>query len=613
MVDEYQFHEGFLQPSWIEPYRVPSNVPDRFRSFRVFALDPSLPKIQGSIATVIVPLEPDVASGPSSMLFRVSAINDEESLHFRALELDGDFNMLSDGIEPDPADARFHAQMVYAIALLTYESFRRALGRHVCWAFFDSKRKLRTPLTLCPFGMLAKNAYYDRADQEIRFGYYDAAGKHATYRNFQYTSMSSDVITHEVTHALLDGLRPYFNRPGSDEVQAFHEAFGDLIALLQRFTFTRLLEVQLNTLQGKLSDSKLLLMIAPQLGKASGLPDGLRTFKSALKQIEEDPSGEKDLDVVTMDELTPAERRSPHKLGQVLAEAIFDSFHVILDRKLDPFIRLATNGTGTLPEGNLSADLLSSMVHVTKRTAAQFMGICIRAIDYCPPVSIEFGDYLRALITADRALVKEDPHGYREAIIKACALRGIYPRHVATHSETALNWDPPPQPLRIEELGLSQLQFNGDPAVPVNEAEVRRQGALLGRQITSRPELRKAFGLVSYTGPSGEYGIPEIVSIRNSRRVGPDSQVGFDIVIEVVQARHTTIAGRRVRIHGGATVVLDPLGNVRFVVRKRVDSDERMQRTMAFLESGDPKYLDSVAEDKPVSLKQLCFSDSTRT
>ncbi len=313
--------------------------------------------------------------------------------------------------------------------------------------------------------------------------------------------------------------------------------------------------------------------------------------------------------LVSLDDLTTPERRNPHLLGRVLAEAIFDSFHIILDRKLDPFIRLATNGTGNLPEGNLPVDLLSCMVHVTKRTAAQFMGICIRAIDYCPPVSIEFGDYLRALITADRSLIKEDPHGYREAIINACAIRGIYPRHVATHSETALNWDPPAQPLCIEELGLSQLKFNGDPAVPVNEAEVRRQGELLGRQIESRPELRKAFGLVSYTGPSGEYGVPEIVSIRNSRRAGPDSQVGFDVVVEVIQARHTNIAGRIVSIYGGATVVLDPLGNVRFVVRKRVDSDERMHRTKVFLESSDPIYLDSVAEDIPVSLKQICFSD----
>jgi len=606
MAEGYRFHGGFLRPSWVVPYPVPTNVPEAYRCFRVFALDPSLSKVQGSVATITVPRERHLASGPSSLLFKVETVDEQQALHLRPLDIDDDLALLPDGIEPDPADARFHAQMVYAIALLTYESFRRALGRHLCWAFFDVEDGLPTPLKLRPFGMRGKNAYYDRADEEIRFGYYDAAGERADYCNFQFTSMSSDVITHEVTHALLDGLRPYFDRPSSDEVLAFHEAFGDLIALLQRFTYTRLLEVQIDRLQGRLSDSKLLLMIAPQLGKAVGQAGGLRTFRSALQQVDEDPSGESDLELIRLEDLTAAQRRSPHQLGRVLAEAIFESFHVILDRKLEPLVRLATNGSGKLPDGNLPAELLSRMVHVTKRTASQFMGICIRAVDYCPPVSIEFGDYLRALVTADQALVREDPHGYREAIIGACARRGIYPRHVATHSEQALTWDAPLQPLRIAELGLSRLRFNGDPAVPLDKNEVRRQGDLLGRQLASRPELRKAMGLRAYPDTSGDYGKPEIVSIRSSLRVGPDSQVGFDLVIEVVQSRRVTIGERRMKIHGGATLVLDPLGNVRFVVRKRVDNDDRLQRTTAFLETNQ-RYLEIVADERPFPLKELCF------
>jgi len=45
--------------------------------------------------------------------------------------------------------------------------------------------------------------------------------------------------------------------------------------------------------------------------------------------------------------------------------------------------------------------------------------MCIRALDYCPPVDITFGDYLRALITADVDLVPGDEHHYRVAIIEA--------------------------------------------------------------------------------------------------------------------------------------------------------------------------------------------------
>ena len=35
--------------------------------------------------------------------------------------------------------------------------------------------------------------------------------------------------------------------------------------------------------------------------------------------------------------------------------------------------------------------------------------MCIRALDYCPAVDITFGEYLRALITADLDAVPNDP------------------------------------------------------------------------------------------------------------------------------------------------------------------------------------------------------------
>ena len=75
--------------------------------------------------------------------------------------------------------------------------------------------------------------------------------------------------------------------------------------------------------------------------------------------------------------------------------------------------------------------------------ARQFLAICIRAIDYCPPVDIEFGEFLRAVITADRDLVPDDPWDYREAWIEAFRRRRIQPQSMATLSEDALLWSPP--------------------------------------------------------------------------------------------------------------------------------------------------------------------------
>ena len=63
--------------------------------------------------------------------------------------------------------------------------------------------------------------------------------------------------------------------------------------------------------------------------------------------------------------------------------------------------------------------------------------MCIRALDYCPPIDLTFGEYLRAIITADKDLVPNDTRGYRVAFISAFRDRGIFPagvRHLAEDS-----------------------------------------------------------------------------------------------------------------------------------------------------------------------------------
>src|SRR5262249_16330940 len=79
------------------------------------------------------------------------------------------------------------------------------------------------------------------------------------------------------------------------------------------------------------------------------------------------------------------------------------------------------------------------------KTALHVLSMCVRALDFCPPVDITFGDYLRAIITADHEMVREDPFNYRLAFIDAFRRRGIYPKGIKTLSEESLRhrneWD----------------------------------------------------------------------------------------------------------------------------------------------------------------------------
>ena len=84
----------------------------------------------------------------------------------------------------------------------------------------------------------------------------------------------------------------------------------------------------------------------------------------------------------------------PHQRGAVLVSAVFGAFLTIYASRCADLIRLATNGSGILPNGEISVDLANRLASEASKTAEHVLNICIRALDYRPPVNLEFGDYL---------------------------------------------------------------------------------------------------------------------------------------------------------------------------------------------------------------------------
>lgn len=551
-----------------------------YRPLRIYTRDPAAPKLSGAVATVNVPYEP-LAPGPAGGLFVVDPQDGATGAAYRAARLDDPGVLINQGYAPSPADPCFHQQMVYAVASVTHAGFRRALGRHLSWGFATTDGA-PARLRLRPHAGRERNAFYDPELGEVSFGYFRAdatvSGRNAPHGTV-FTCLSHDIIAHEVTHALLDGLRSHFATPSGPDVLAFHEGFADLVAFFQRFSYEKLVETAIRESRGRIAGATSLLGLAEQFANTTGAGSALRTA------LDESRSGQ------------PPRQYAPglesHALGSVLVGAVFDAFSTLFQRKTARLLRLATGGTGTLPDAEIHGDLAAALADVASRLAGQFLNICIRAVDYCPPVDLELGEYLRAVITADFDLVPEDPLAYREAWVDGFRRRGIYPRGVPSLTEDALLWRRPERAIpRIAALSFAELKFRGDPGVPAGPEELVRQAEALG-QIITRPEFLGAFGLAAANDPRLPSGdvleLPRVQSIRTSRRIGPDRQIVFDLVAEVTQKRLVAPlpgddpGAPPFSFRGGATVIVSPEGEVRYVIAKNVLSQERCERQRAFM------------------------------
>ena len=130
----------------------------------------------------------------------------------------------------------------------------------------------------------------------------------------------------------------------------------------------------------------------------------------------------------------------PHKRGSILVAAVFEAFINIYKNRAADLLRIASNGTGILVLGDLHPDLVNRLSGEASKAAGHVLNMCIRALDYCPPVDITFGDFLRAIITADLDLVADDQKNYRLVFIDAFRRRGIYPSGIKTLSVESLRY-----------------------------------------------------------------------------------------------------------------------------------------------------------------------------
>src|SRR5262249_3362043 len=150
---------------------------------------------------------------------------------------------------PSEGNPQFHQQMAYAVAMTVIGYFERALGRKSLWAPHrivnevngqEKWKVFEVPrLRIYPHALRTDNAYYSPEKKALLLGYFPAEpkiGDPTAPGTMVFSCLSSDIIAHEISHALLDGLHRRFEEASNPDVPAFHEAFADIVALFHHFT-----------------------------------------------------------------------------------------------------------------------------------------------------------------------------------------------------------------------------------------------------------------------------------------------------------------------------------------------------------------------------------------
>lgn len=428
------------------------------RRLKIYAFDPqaSVTLATAMVNDYVIELpweerwESPLEIGPVNDYVEVIDFDPASGLFYAPVDLNHPDLLAQNGLDPSEGRPQFHQQMVFAVVMRTIRSFERALGRIVLWARDDTiswddnvltaiERNFTKRLRIHPHALREANAYYSPAKRALLFGYFKPDGDAVEVQaNWVFTCLSQDIIAHETTHAILHGMRQRSIEPSSVDAMAFHEAFADIVALLQHFSMPIVVRQLLADSDGSLRGAGLLSGLGDQFGRATGRSGALRYALQALGE-RADPT----IAAATIATAIATLRKTtePHARGGFLVAAVFDAFVTIYELRTADLMRLAR--PGMIAGMPLNPDLVTRLADEAARAADQVLRMCVRALDYAPPVDLRFGEYLRAIITADLDLVPHDPLRYRVAFVEAFKRWGITVPGCISMAPDSLQWNPP--------------------------------------------------------------------------------------------------------------------------------------------------------------------------
>ena len=544
--------------------------PER-RLLTVIAQDPGVTTADGKVlmTKVEVPAE-ELAPGPCGHRVQIVDFDGSANVFYRprATSLDDDLYDGVDDVARLQSDPHFHAQNVYAIVSAALLAFESALGRHVQWGFDYRTHQIK----VAPHAFADANAFYSRRDEGLFFGYFPSRdGK----RNV-FTCLSHDIIVHETTHALLDGLRRQYARPSSADQAAFHEGYADIIALLSVFRSEEMIThglasvrrrkdgtVRLGAVQVAIEKESFLTGLAKQMGQ-----ELLGMHRDALRRsVDLAPSPKY---------LKQPEYEEAHTRGEIIVAVVMQAFLRVWWNRLLGKVGLGDRMAKSLkPEHANRRVEFWRVVEEGSKTAKHLVQILIRALDYMPPVDIDFGDFLSAVITADsEACPDDDKYHYRSILLSSFSAYGIEPS--STNEHVPGRWKIPEGDFVYGHAHYDSMKWDRE-AVFRFIWENRRPLKLVRDALTT------------------------VESVRPVVRLAPDGFVLREVVVEYFQLvtlradeLHQIGLNRpeempdwqNLRLYGGGTLIFDEFGRLKFDIANRLNSQRQNERLRKLWERG---------------------------
>jgi hypothetical protein len=353
-----------------------------FRPLRTYAFEPtsplSLDQAIGNDLTLKVPWE-ELKPGPIGEYVEVVDYDPESECFYAPVDLNAPSVLLRDGLPPDQGVPQFHQQMAYALVMSTIRYFERALGRTVLWSPHFAQQKDETfrqefvqRLRVYPHALRSQQTHYSPEKKALLMGYFPVETSSAAGEAGRITSfgcLSQGTVAHESAHAILDGLSRTIGLadPSSDQL-AVLEAIADLTGLLQQFAVPEFIRDQVRLTSDPDENERLLEAMARRLAQPVGVQAELRKQIGASRDQQQ---------------LYPRLPKFEDRASALVA-AVFAAFLAVCRKGC---VRLfSLGGIAPIADQRLTGELLEAVSAEAAKCASHLLHICIRAIDYCPPL-----------------------------------------------------------------------------------------------------------------------------------------------------------------------------------------------------------------------------------